>query len=131
MKVVKSTALLAGLMLACTAQAGAPGKGTPRTTATTTPAAAAQQAVQRGSQLTIEQQQALRDSANAMPRANAKPMPATRRQAELTKRTQRDGSVSAQTSVDMMLNVVAEQAADGTITVTHEGDATTEGNDHE
>lgn len=130
MKVVKSMALLAGLSLACAAQAGAPGKGTPRTTATTTPAAAAELAVQRGSQLTPEQQQALRASANAMPRANAKPMPATRRQAELSVRKHRDGTVSAETSLDMMLNVVAVQAADGSIAVTHEGD-TTEGNDHE
>lgn len=130
MRLMTSIVVLASLSLAGAAHAAGPTKKNMPVSPNTTKAVASQAAA-RGATLTPAQQQDLRNRALAMPRANAKPMPRTRAEAEATTRKNRDGSISAETSVDMMSFVAATQHSDGSISIAHEGDAPMEGNDHE
>ena len=129
MRVAASMVLLAGLTLAGGAQAGD----------------AAQDAdlyfngikvaidpdTGRLRQPTPEEATALRASVRLMPKARGKAMPLTRADAQRTIRKAADGSISAQVSEDMLLSVEATRQADGSIKITHAGDAAHQEAGHE
>lgn len=74
-------------------------------------------------QPTPEEVKALRASVQQMPTARGKAMPKTRTDAQRTLRKRADGTMKAQVSEDMMLNLEATRQADGSIQITHSGDA--------
>jgi len=114
--------LLAGMTLACGAQAG---ESTQKDVDLyfNGVKVAIDPATGRLRQPTPEEAQALRATVQQMPAARGKAMPATRADAQRTIRKMADGSVIAQVSEDMMLGVEATRQADGTIKITHAGDA--------
>lgn len=122
--------LLAGLTLAGGAQAGDTARGADLYFNGVK--VAIDPATGRLRQVTPEEAKALRASVSQMPRSRGKgSMPATRAEAQRTVRKMRDGSVMAQVSEDMMLNVEATRQADGSIKVTHAGDVSQQEADHE
>src|SRR5688572_30072120 len=121
MRVTASMVLLAGLTLACGAQAGESAQEDVDLYFNGVKVAI-DPATGRLRQPTPEEVKALRASVQQMPTARGKAMPATRADAQRTVRKHADGSVSAQVSEDMMNGVVATRQADGSIRVNHEGD---------
>ncbi len=130
MRVTASMVLLAGLTLACGAQAGESAQedvdlyfnGVKVAIDPTTG---------RLRQPTPAEVKALRATVQQMPTARGKAMPATRADAQRTIRKAADGSVSAQVSEDMLLSVEATRQADGTIRISHAGDAAAQEAGHE
>ena len=130
MRVTASMVLLAGLTLACGAQAG---ESTQKDVDLyfNGVKVAIDPATGRLRQPTPDEIQALRANVKQMPAARAKAMPATRADAQRTIRKMADGSVMAQVSEDMMLGVEATRQADGTVKITHAGDAAAQEAGHE
>jgi len=117
--------LLAGLTLACGAQAGESAQEDVDLYFNGVKVAI-DPATGRLRQPTPQEIQALRASVKQMPTARGKAMPATRADAQRTLRKRADGTMKAQVSEDMMIGVVATRQADGGIRINHEGDAATE-----
>ena len=122
MRVTTSMVLLAGLTLACGAQAGESAQEDVGLYFNGVKVAI-DPATGRLRQPTAAEIKALRASVKQMPTARGKAMPATRADAQRTVRKLPDGSVTAQVSEDMMNTVVATRQADGSIRISHEGDA--------
>ena len=132
MRVTASMVLLAGLTLACGAQAGESAQEDVDLYFNGVKVAI-DPATGRLRQPTPQEIQALRASVTQAPVSGArgKAMPATRADAQRTIRKMADGSVMAQVSEDMMLGVEATRQADGTIKITHAGDAAAQEAGHE
>jgi hypothetical protein len=130
MRMMTSAAALVAMTLACTAHA-APAERARHATG----ADGAKAAVDAAGRLRQPTQAELRALSRATPRATArsgKPMPATRALAERSVRKLRNGSVMADVSEDMLSNVTAVVRADGTVVISHEGEAAhAGGGDHE
>jgi hypothetical protein len=119
--------LLAGLTLACGAQAGESAQEDVDLYFNGVKVAI-DPATGRLRQPTPQEIQALRASVTQAPVSGArgKAMPKTRADAQRTLRKRADGIVSARVSEDMMMGVVATRQADGSIRINHEGDAAQE-----
>jgi hypothetical protein len=116
-------ALTAGMGITCVAHAGDP---QPQDTSLYFNGikVAIDPATGRLRQPTPEELQALRASVKQMTasRTLAKPLPATRADAQRTIRKMRDGSVRAQISEDMLNTVQATRNADGTLSFSESAD---------
>lgn len=123
MRLTASMVLLAGLTLACSAQAGESAQQEDVDLYFNGVKVAIDPATGRLRQPTPAEIKALRATVQQMPTARGKAMPATRADAQRTLRKRADGTVRAQVSEDMMLSLEATRQADGTIKITHAGDA--------
>ena len=131
MRVTASMVLLAGLTLACGAQAGESAQEDVDLYFNGVKVAI-DPATGRLRQPTPEEIKALRATVRQMPASRgSKAMPATRAEAQRTLRKRADGTMKAQVAEDMMLSVEATRQADGSIKITHTGDAAHQEAGHE
>ena len=132
MRVTASMVLLAGLTLACGAQAGESAQEDVDLYFNGVKVAI-DPATGRLRQPTAAEIQALRASVQQMPVSSArgKAMPKTRADAQRTLRKRADGSLKAKVSEDMLLSLEATRQADGTVKITHAGDVAAQEAGHE